>query len=444
MNQIFRDIVYLADRGGTGFWRHTQQMMAINCIAQSLDIQYDCMQQPIFDENFYNGMTSVTCQRWISDQHKDIFCKFLKPLMERNHGWLVYAIDDNMSDHDIPKYNKGRAAFEGEKVQSNIETMLNTADFVVTTTDYIKQFYHRHYKVPLENILAVPNLLPKWWFGDRYDLDKKVSQFKQFKAKPRIGIISSLSHYNVENVKEDKDGKAVRQKIKEDGTKYWENEDGLEVNEVDTHIITDDIDDIVDCIRETVNDFQWVFFGYCPEKLADLVKANKIEVHGGCAILNYPSQLENLNLQAVVAPIKDIEFNRCKSHIKYMECAALGIPLFASNYLPYNRVMSSSQLFNSSKELTEMLTKLKFSSVGSYSDLITRQWKWLNTPCDEGDFHLNNYWLEDNLSIWINLLKLKQKAVAVSMQRFEENIIKAKEAEQKNTIFKNDNIQILK
>jgi hypothetical protein len=33
MSQVFRNVVYLADRGGTGFWRHTQQMMAVNCIA---------------------------------------------------------------------------------------------------------------------------------------------------------------------------------------------------------------------------------------------------------------------------------------------------------------------------------------------------------------------------------------------------------------------------
>lgn len=444
MSQIFRNVVYLADRGGTGFWRHTQQMMAINCVAQQLNIQFDCMQQIIFDEKYYNGMTSVTCQRWISDQHADIFCNYLKPLMERTNGWLIYAIDDNMADCEIPKYNKGREAFEGEKIQNNIKRMLNTADFIVTTTEHIKNFYHEHYGVPLENIIAVPNLLPKWWFGDRYDLNKKIEQFKKNKAKPRIGIVSSLSHYNVENVKEDKDGKAVRQKTRDDGTKYWENEDKIEVKEEDTHIITDDIDDIIDCIRQTVNDFQWVFFGYCPDKLSDLVKAGKIEVHHGCAILNYPSKMANLNLQAVVAPIKDIEFNRCKSHIKYMECAAIGVPLFASNYLPYNRVMPKAQLFDSGDELKKMLLDLKFKSIGAYKNLIENQWKWLNSPCYEGDFQLNNYWLEDNLNIWTNILKLRQKTVTVSISKFEENLVKAKELEEKNTIFKNDNIQILK
>lgn len=52
--------------------------------------------------------------------------------------------------------------------------MLNTADFVTVTTDYIRDFYHDHYGVPYENIIAVPNLLPKWWFGDKYDVDAKL------------------------------------------------------------------------------------------------------------------------------------------------------------------------------------------------------------------------------------------------------------------------------
>jgi len=154
--------------------------------------------------------------------------------------------------------------------------------------------------------------------------------------------------------------------------------------------------------------------------------------------------MDNLQLQAIIAPIKDMEFNRCKSHIKYMECAAIGVPLFANNYLPYSRVMPKDQLFNSSDELKKMLLDLKFKSIGAYKNLIENQWKWLNSPCDEGDFHLNNYWLEDNLNLWTNMLRLKQKTISVSMQKFEENFMKAKEQEEKNTIFKNDNIQILK
>jgi len=122
-------------------------------------------------------MTSVTVQRWINDAQRDLFMKFLKPLMDANSGWLIYEIDDNMSSDFIPKFNRGRAAFEPKQIQDNIRMMLNNADFVTVTTDYLKNFYHEHYGVPLENIIAIPNLLPKWWFGDRYDPERKLKQY---------------------------------------------------------------------------------------------------------------------------------------------------------------------------------------------------------------------------------------------------------------------------
>jgi len=102
--------------------------------------------------------------------------------------------------------------------------------------------------------------------------------------------------------------------------------------------------------------------------------------------MNYASKLENLNLQAIVSPIKKIEFNFCKSFIKTMECAAIGVPLFATNCLPYSRMMDSEQLYDTADELKSKLIKLKFASVGIYKSMIEKQWKWLNSPCKEGDF----------------------------------------------------------
>lgn len=438
MNQSFRNIIYCSDRSGTAKWRRIWPIQSIDCIAQSLNIQVDYSQTPILDQTYYRGITSITVQRWISDQQTELVTKYLKPLCDANSGWFIYEIDDAMSDKSIPLFNRGRAAFEGEHVQNNIKTMLQTADFVTVTTDHIKQYYHEMYGVPLENIIAIPNLLPKYLFDDRYDKDKKLNQFKKFKAKPRIGIVSSLSHYNIDNVRQDKDGKACRKEKKSDGTEIWINEDKQILTEDKTERITDDLDEILDVIRSTVNDFQWVFFGFCPPVLDDLVKTNKIEVHGGVPIMNYPSILEKLQLQAIVAPIKDMEFNRCKSFIKYLEAAAIGVPLYASNYLPYSRIMPKSQLFNTKEQLNEMLHKLKFASTNIYSDIIERQWKWLNSPTVEGDFTLRNYWLEDNINIWLDLFRLRQKTLTISMKNFSVQYENRKKKEAENTIYKDD------
>ena len=83
----------------------------------------------------------------------------------------------------------------------------------------------------------------------------KIEQFKHFKSKPRIGIVSSLSHFNIDNVMEDKNGLAARKKKKPDGTEVWINEKNVEVPENELHKIEDDFDSITECVRSTVNDF---------------------------------------------------------------------------------------------------------------------------------------------------------------------------------------------
>jgi hypothetical protein len=127
-----------------------------------------------------------------------------------------------------------------------------------------------------------------------------------------------------------------------------------------------------------------------------------------------------------------------------MEAAALGIPLFASNCLPYNRIMPTDQLFNSSEELKQKILSLKFSSIGAYEKMIKSQWNWLNSPCVEGDFTIKNFWLEDNLQIYIDLNKLRPKTINISYTHFETQYNARKEQEEKNTVFKNENVTILK
>lgn len=356
---------------------------------------------------------------------------------------------------DIPLFNKGRRAFSSDEIQNNIKFMLNVSDFVVVTTDYIKQYYNKKYGVPLKNIIAVPNLLPRWWFGDRYEPSKKVEQFKKFKAKPRIGIISSLSHYNVEKLRVTKDGiPCIVKKDPKTQEEKWVTYDlkETEIKFEDTEIMKDDFDLISDTVRNTVNDFQWVMVGHIPDKIKDLVEKKKIEYHSGTTILQYPSVLENLCLQAVVAPIIDMEFNRCKSHIKYIECCALGVPLFASNCKPYSGIMKPQFLFEDGKDLEEKLKKLKFSSTGAYQSIIEDNWKVFNTPKTDGDFNIKNWWLEDNLDIWINLFKLKPRAPLCSLKLYKHRKQEAEkiqkqidEQEKKNTILKTDDgVKIMK
>jgi hypothetical protein len=51
----------------------------------------------------------------------------------------------------------------------------------------------------------------------------------------------------------------------------------------------------------------------------------------------YPQQLVNMNIDLALAPLRDSEFNRCKSNLKWIEWSSLNIPLLASNVEPYKK-----------------------------------------------------------------------------------------------------------
>lgn len=390
-------------------------------------------------------MNTVMVQRWISDHHRDIFQNFLKPVCEGTRTWLIYEIDDAMHYEEIPLFNRGRPAFANPKTQDNIKYMLNAADLVIVTTTHIKGYYHSKYGVPLENIVAVPNLLPRWWFGDRYDPERSVELFRKNKNKPRIGIVSSLSHYNVSGTRISPDGKACNVHKEKDGTEVWKDQDGNVVDFQITQPITDDLDEILDTIIQTMDDVQWVFFGYTPPKLEKYIKAKKIECHGGVPILNYPSRFQSLNLQMVVAPIKDMEFNLCKSHIKFLECCALGIPLLASRLVPYDGTVPDKFLFSSGDELKSKILEMKFVSAGVYRNIIETNWKWLNSSKPDGDYVIRNGWLEDNMDIWMQIFKMRQKGPKISLKDFLRKMDETRSKNDQNVIYHGDNgVEILK
>ena len=97
-------------------------------------------------------------------------------------------------------------------------------------------------------------------------------------------------------------------------------------------------------------------------------------------------------------------------------------------------MMPESQLFNDENDLRSKLMKFKFMSAGAYRNIIESQWKWLNSPIKEGDFNLRNFWLEDNLNIWVDLMRLKQKTLNISISNVMAQIAARKAEEQKKQI----------
>ena len=112
---------------------------------------------------------------------------------------------------------------------------------MLVTTDRIREYYSKKYSLPIEKIMCIPDLMPRWWMDGKFDPRKKVEDFKNHKkSKLRIGIISSSSHWNVDRLKDD-----------------------------NGNLIKDDFDEIVDVVKSTCKTFDWNIVGYAPYQVEE-------------------------------------------------------------------------------------------------------------------------------------------------------------------------------
>lgn len=442
----FLNAMWPSDQSGTGAWRFLWQNASIEALGESTRIFNSVITKPIVDQNWYQGLNSFMVQRLISNQQRQLFEGVICQFSKMYSFWTIYNLDDAPHYKTIAPYNRGRWAYASDEIQENIKSMMNSADFVLTTTDYLKNYFNRTYEVPLDNIIVIPNYLPRWWIGGKYDNEKSTNNFRKSKnkgGKLRIGIVSSLSHYNVDGIRQNVSLDSVDNVIKKtklpDGSEVWKNPRGETVEDISNYTeVKDDLDVIIDAIEKTVDEVQWVFFGYAPPKLESYIKEKKIECYSGVNIYNYPEKLASLKLHAVVAPLQDNEFNRCKSNIKWLECAALGIVLLAQNINTYSNYMPEKQLFKDSTDLLEKIKWLQRMSANVYSDIIEQQFRWLNTAHHEGGWNSPNWWLENNYEPWLKLWKLRHKSSTLSLSRYLE-VKKQQEDEMKKSLILSKN-----
>jgi len=92
----------------------------------------------------------------------------------------------------------------------------------------------------------------------------------------------------------------------------------------------------------------------------------------GWCMDEYPQELHNMDLDLALAPLRDSEFNRCKSNLKWIEWSNLGIPLYASNVEPYRHTKGEITLIdndgkNWERELNDFIELEKYLSVNKKS-----------------------------------------------------------------------------
>jgi hypothetical protein len=375
---MFNNLLIPVDSSGCATYRIFFPYWAVRAISQK--ISFVETTKYVFDASFYQGFTNLMVQRHVHDAHLKIFTEFFKPLSQQLGFWINYTIDDAIGPDDIPKWNHAWKAYQQPTFFDNIKKMLNMSDFVTVTTQELKNYYHNKFEVPNENIIVIGNFLPRWWVGEAYNLSRTLENYDKNLKKPRIGFTSSLTHFDIDN-----------------------NNNGV-----------DDFTHIVDFIKTTVDKYEWCFIGACPQQLAELVKQKKITVYPCSDILNFMRELHDKNFNAVVAPLQDIEFNRCKSNIKLIECWSLGIPVIAQNIVTYNKY--TNLVFDDSNSLQNKLDEV-LKSRNNYKDIVKNH----RNIVDFGDENFPaGCWLEKNIMPWIQLFSMPQKTLHIDTTKKKE------------------------
>ncbi|MBU0762801.1 MAG: glycosyltransferase, partial [Candidatus Altiarchaeota archaeon] len=92
----------------------------------------------------------------------------------------------------------------------------------------------------------------------------------------------------------------------------------------------------------------------------------------------YPQRVKDLNIDIALAPLRDSDFNRAKSNLRWLEYSALKIPTVASNVEPFRciedqktglLVTEPGEWENAISELIEDQSKRKMIGENAYHEV---------------------------------------------------------------------------
>lgn len=393
-NQQFNNYLQPADRGGCAFYRMWSPYWAIRSALRNTN--FIETNKFVVDTNFFRSMRHVMVQRQVDDAQHDYFLKFITPLSKVYGFWTSYNIDDAVGKNTIPKYNKAWPHYQEDRFQQNIKNMLGISDFIILTTETIKQYYVDEFGADPAKCLVIPNYIPRWWAGECFNIDKTMLNYKEHKSRPRIAFTSSTSHFDITG-----------------------RNNGI-----------DDFSHIIDFIASTTKKYEWCFIGNVPAQLQHLAAQGKITVYRGSDIMNFLREVSSKNFNLVVAPLQDNVFNRCKSNIKLIENWSLGIPCIAQDLPLYSDYTDLT--FTDANSLQNQIDSV-LQNPNKYKNTVLNG----KNIVDNGDKNApNGWWLEKNLAMWAKLFTLPQKSITVDMKDITKMVNDPKYAETQDLILK--------
>jgi len=342
-----RFLSYYADYSGCGHWRMIWPEQVMNAHMKAVCHGTTVMN---LDPRYYIMAKGVRIQRQATKQQLE-FVKFLMEIKKQTGMKVMYEIDDLCFKEDIPDYNKYKPAFVNPEIRESAQAIMSMCDEITVTCDFMKDYYMD--KTGNKNISVIPNFMPKFWLGNHYDLTKNMNNLDKFKKKPRILYAGSGAHFDVDN--------RVGQK--------------------------DDFYHVNDIIRRTVDKYQWVFLGAFPLSLMDLIKSGKIEFHQWKRLFEYGQAISDLNINMMVAPLENNNFNKSKSDLKYIEACAFGLPIACQDLCTY---ANAPVKFNTGDEMIDRINET-LKDTDKYKSICKKARQYADTRWLETDTNIDCY-----------------------------------------------------
>lgn len=199
-----------------------------------------------------------------------------------NNKKIVWDLDDEI--WNIPE---GNNAFDNDKLWiSMMPSYLSLASLIGVSTEPLKRSMIDALKINESKVSVLKNLV---------DINEYKDFSYNYKQDPKLTIMWSGSPSHV-----------------------------IDMEPVDTllnHYKND-------------NRIRFLFFGYIPEKYKEIHQSKVIHIPW-CTRKYYESIIDILKPDISLIPLKNIQFNRCKSDIKYLEMSMCKVPSIVSKTEPY-------------------------------------------------------------------------------------------------------------